>query len=575
MRTFFSLLMALILVFTCSGAKPSRSDSSPAWNQSSQQDRGNSTLSDHAPNFHKGAPSWENIAYVHYDPESFYEGVENLLSLAGSGDSQSVIEWYDRLYNQLVTAFTQSTISFIHYSGDVTDAYWSKESLYCQSLYTQMEDRFLTACDLTEVFVSYQPITEREAELLEEESALIDQYYDYMEDAQNTVYNYNGENWDLEKITGPQGIELVGQNYEGYLEIFFGIQQSVCSQMGPLYTRMVEIRSELAQLYGYDNFTDYAYDLLYGRDYTAEQAQKLCDDVKPLSRTYYNIVSSRKDRDAAASFSDQEALLAAMEKVLAKLDPSLLDSWRFLRDHHLIDIGRGGTRMEVSYTTYLSEYEEPFLFSTLFGDEMDLSTLIHEFGHFEGYLCSPPPNILIGDGSYDLMEIHSTALEALSTFCYEDVYPEGAEAMRSAVLGQLLESVVNGCIFDELQRRVYEQPDMTSEQISSLYASICSEYGIYEPLGIDYAWVYISHNFDAPLYYISYAASALAAMQIWDTAQNDLTLGVELWEEILDHDAFTESYAEVLHDCGLLVFTEENAVQQICSSLLAVLQEDS
>ena len=209
----------------------------------------------------------------------------------------------------------------------------------------------------------------------------------------------------------------------------------------------------------------------------------------------------------------------------------------------------------------------PFISSTLMGDCYDLSTLTHEFGHFVSMSRVPQPNAFNG-GNYDLLEIPSTALEALGTLCYDDVYGDGAPAAETAVLCALMESVIDGCIFDELQRQIYADPDMTVDDISALYAGLCAQYGVYEPTGVDYYWVYVSHNFDVPLYYISYAASALAAIQIWDLARTDLDAGVKLWEQVTDQDPYTGRYMDVLAQCGLRSFAEEGAVEEICAPLM-------
>ena len=151
--------------------------------------------------------------------------------------------------------------------------------------------------------------------------------------------------------------------------------------------------------------------------------------------------------------------------------------------------------------------------------------------------------------NFDLLEIHSTALESLFTAYYDQIYTEGVTAAKFYVLDQMMTMVTDGCIQDEFQRRIYDDPDMTLEEINELYASICAE-------------------FEQPMYYISYAASCMATIQIWELAQKDFQAGVDTWKAVLEATADGSGYMTVLPACGLKLFTEEGAVAEVLEPLL-------
>ncbi len=529
--------------------------------------------------------NWEDISYVHYDPAVFDAGVEELTALAEGQDSQALIDQYEELYSQFICAYTLAEVAYVRFSDDVTDQYWSDESVYSETLVADMQDELFTAChqavqgpcgdgfrahvgeSLAGMFQNYVPMTDRASELMRREAELVDEYYELMNGADGVTYDYEGEVWTTDMVNGFQGADLAYRDYDGYLEVFYGLQKVVCDQVGPLFEELVDIRAERAAIAGYDNYADMAYERLYMRDYTTEDAQTLCDAVKPIARAYYDsryYAEAWGDTDDVTPQMDEGALLDALGACVAALDPELEANWQYMTGHGLADIGFSGDRLEASYTTDLMQYGMPIIFSTLWGDFFDLSTLTHEFGHFADMLREAHPSPFIS-GSIDLQEIPSTAMEALCTFRYGDVYDTGADTARAAVLCGLVESVIDGCIFDELQRRIYADPDMTVEDISALYAEISADYGVYEPTGTDYYWVYVSHNFDVPLYYISYAVSALAAIQIWDVGQTDLPAAVDLWKDVTAADPYTEQYMDVLSRCGLRLFTEEGAVEEICA----------
>ena len=172
---------------------------------------------------------------------------------------------------------------------------------------------------------------------------------------------------------------------------------------------------------------------------------------------------------------------------------------------------------------------------------------------------------------YDLLEIHSTGLETLFTAWYDEIFQSGADAARFSVLGGLIEALIDGCLFDEFQRRVYAQPDMTRDEMDRLFASLSAEYGLPVLSDRDCSWVYVPHTFESPFYYLSYAAAALAAIQLWDMAQTDLDGAAAVWRAVMDHDASAEGYMTVLPACGLRLFTQEGAVADVCAPLIEAL----
>ena len=151
------------------------------------------------------------------------------------------------------------------------------------------------------------------------------------------------------------------------------------------------------------------------------------------------------------------------------------------------------------------------------------------------------------------------------------------------MLCDLFSAVVDGCIYDEFQREIYARPDMTLDEINALFADISAQYGVYEPTGVDYFWIYIPHNFSDPLYYISYAASALAVIQIWDAAREDLAAGMGLLKDIIAADKYNGGYVETLEqDVSLVAIlvlraldadvlnTAANVMMWLCAALTVV-----
>ena len=112
-------------------------------------------------------------------------------------------------------------------------------------------------------------------------------------------------------------------------------------------------------------------------------------------------------------------------------------------------------------------------------------------------------------------------------------------------------------MFDEFQREVYADPSLTPEQISQTYASVARSYGLrtYSEDATHY-WMQVNHNFESPFYYISYAVSMLASLQIYEMAENDWAQAADFYNDLVSLGAFDYTYCELLREVGLECFTD-------------------
>lgn len=591
MNLFTNLLLALAMLFGSIGTPLTGADNGAASAQTRQLYNTQTPVPTAIPIYlptrsSAAGTNWEDMDYIHYEPTPYYDQIDVLYDLADAGDLEGVCSLYDRLYQELAYIDAQNTIAYIHYSADVTNEYWSEELLYCETLWAEAEDALSYACrtilagplgegfaahigpEAAEAFAEYESMTDREAELVAREAELINEYYDIMATAdEEAVYVYQGETWTFEKLNGYSGDTLYEEDYEGYREVSNGLKSDINQKVGPLFVELVDIRTEMADIRGYDSYADYAYEQSFARDYTTDDANTFCNAVKVFSPGYYEELYYSDLWYAYEDVSpvlDEEELIAALGEHISLFGEAFQSVWSYMTEHDLYEICDDPVALQGGYTTQLPYYHSPYLYMSLAGDCYDFSSLSHEFGHFADAYYNPIPNILTSAGSYDLFEIHSTGMEVLFTQVYDEIYSENADVAAFITLGGLVEVVLDGCIYDEFQRRIYENPDMTLEDINRLYAQILREFGRDIDQELDYTWMYISHNYNAPLYYISYAVSALAALQLWDMAQEDFDAAVETYQAIVAQGAYEDGYLTVLSNAGLRLFTEEGAVEAIC-----------
>ena len=116
---------------------------------------------------------------------------------------------------------------------------------------------------------------------------------------------------------------------------------------------------------------------------------------------------------------------------------------------------------------------------------------------------------------YDLSELQSQGMEVMFLQFYEDLFGDDAEILRAQTLLNLVYSVVTGAMYDEFQQRIYAESDLTKDRLLDIYREVYASYGFKTYDGYEYEWTEVIHNFQQPLYYISYAVSAIPALELY------------------------------------------------------------
>ena len=524
--------------------------------------------------------------YYHYEKEGF---MENVKKLETTQDSAEAMALYDSLYNDVIELMTLRTVAEITYDHDTTNTQASDEASYTYNTLMECGDAFLVAVKkLTEgpnkdVFLAkvgqdafdsyneYRPMTDEEFELREREDKLEDEYDAVWNRLDDFVYIYEDEEWTFTRLGSGDGSELYyTKGADAYYQVFYGIEGVLYQTLGPIYVELVQIRDRIAKLNEYDSYVEYAYEEVYGRDFGAEEAQAFCDAVKKLAPEAYDEVEhgSSSRINVNASFKADE-LLEKLGVAAKEMGPDIYEHYEYLVNNKLYDIGSEEERIDACFSTYLQSTETPFIFCKTGGRFRDFTSLTHEFGHFINFHNKKEENPLICPDRFDLSEIHSNGLELLMTNTYPTIFGTQSDKAAKSEVADAINGILDGCLYDEFQRRVYSDPTMTAEQINSLFYQLCLEYGKdVDGQDVCYDWIFIPHNFSSPLYYLSYAVSGISALEIWSVGERDVSEGLALWKEVLSYSDNDKGYLEVVKACGLHPITDAAGVTAVLKDAL-------
>lgn len=480
---------------------------------------------------------YANMTWYIYDAA---ELLDKAARLGETADGKEAADLYDWLMAEYAKVYTLDNLAYIDFYAHPGDETLSDACQQLDSILNEVNDALCTALsdaldgpagsalrsyigeDKATALVGYDEQTDRQREITERVSELTLQY-------NALIMEYLSYDEETEKI-------------------------------GALYRELVDLHNEEAQIVGYKDYADYAYEASYGRDFTPDDAAALCEAVKPYARQYFGSLyyneATYADFSADTDLTERE-LVGLVTQYMPRVSDDAAKAAAYMEKHGLYFMDSAERVSDLGFTTTLDQYNAPFIYLALYGDQNDIQSMFHEFGHYYDAYVNPVPDLLLSVGSLDIFEIHSTGMEALSTGWYEDIYGEDADLARIRFLDSALYTVFSGCLFDEFQRAVYADPTLTPEQISQTFVTIARSYGL-RSFGKEFShyWMQVNHNFESPFYYISYAVSMLASLQIYEMAENDWAAAADFYNDLVSLGAFDYTYCELLDKVGLECFTD-------------------
>ncbi len=347
------------------------------------------------------------------------------------------------------------------------------------------------------------------------------------------------------------------------------------AKMIPLYIELVQNNNRLAQILGFDNYYVYAYKDGYNRDYGAEQSQSMLTYAaqyllpamegaySKFSEAYQNLTEEEKTAMVLYEYGSYDKIEQPyLQNYLNILPATTCNKMLDMFDGDILLMGDRSSAMENAFTTTIG----PDRALCFFGPGCDNTlTVIHEVGHY--YACQFHD---LNDIPLDLAEVHSQGNEWLFTAFLKDEMSENLHtALANYKMFNDLAIVIIGLTIDAFEYKVYTHPDpgkLTGADLDQMMADVCEVFG-----GLEY----FSENItdmqtywrlvvvEQPVYYISYAVSALAAMDLYTLAQEDYNKALECYVNLSEKLDPEKGFLGNLTDAGIQSPFEEDIYRQL------------
>lgn len=513
--------------------------------------------------------------------EQYRELAKRVRAAASAQEVIAVFEQHERL---LIDFDTLSSLAQIRNTIDTRDKFYEAEveyltenlpvvseamSVFLLSLLEspfrpQLEEKYPKII-FTNAELEVKTVSPAVVEQLGEEGALALQYQRLIASAQ---LEYKGE----KKTIAQLGVYKTDPDRAVRREVFCiegEFYRERRAELDGIYDKMVAIRTEIAKKLGFPSFVELAYCRRTRNCYDAKMVKVFRDEVKkhlvPLIAKLKKIQAERigvdriKLHDDSIRFKEgnprpvgsfEDTYKSGVE-LYREMRPETREFIDFMDKSELFSLVATPGKAAGGYCSFLAEYKAPFIFSNFNGTAGDVDVFTHEGGHaFQAYVAARTMDTYeAASPTMESCEVHSMSMEFLAWPWLESFYKERTDDAKYAHLLSALTFIPYGCMVDEFQHIVYENPSLTPQERAEAWSRLETEYRPYLDLdGIPTfsegrLWQRQLHIYELPFYYIDYCLAQTVALQIFAIMQD------KGWDE-----AWSRYYA-FLERAGTLSFT--------------------
>ena len=529
-----------------------------------------------------------------------YRDIIDRTKAAGSGEEQ--FEIHREYYKFMDDIRTSMELAMIRHDIDTTDEFYEKESdfydevtpiinqyenEYGQVLYDSPYREYLESkigrVTFKNIEIANKAFDEKIIPLMQEENALSSRYSKLIATAK---IPFDGEIYNLslmKKFQTSPDREVRRRAWKAVSDYFL----SVTDEIDEIYDKMVKNRTEQARQLGYENYVELGYYRMNRNCYDKEMVENFRKQVKEYFVPFANkLHEQRRARigvdklsyiDTDVYFTNgnpsptgtPEEILAAGQKMYGELSPQTKEFFDFMMENELFDVLGRKTKRQGGYMTYIPNFKSPFIFANFNGTSGDVDVITHECGHaFQGYIVRDEQIREFADITMETAEIHSMSMEYFIYNWMDLFFGDRKDDYLKMHLEDSSAFVPYGCMVDEFQHIVYENPDMTPAERKAAWAGLEK---VYRP-HMDYEedpffgkggfWQKQPHIFGSPFYYIDYCLASVCAMQFKAMMDEDFGKAWENYYKLCKLSA-RDFFTNVIVEAGLKSPFEDGCVKEL------------
>ena len=536
--------------------------------------------------------------------EKALTGIMEEFKAASSGEEQ--FEIHKKYYELMDDVATNMTVANIRHDVDTTDSFYDKEKEY----YDEMEpiinnlqisyDKLLYNSSYRDYLVgkigpvafksmelSFKAFDEKLIPLMQEENNLVTSYNKLIASAK---IDWEGETLNLSLMTPylshvDRDVRIRAWNkYTAFFE-------ENGDKLDEIFDKLVKNRTAQARELGYENYVELGYYRMNRNCYGKEQVENFRRQVKEVWVPFVaKLNEKRKQRlglDKLAYYDEKvyfqngnpkptgtpEEILQAGQKMYCELSDETREFFDFMMENQLFDVLGRKTKRAGGYMTYLPNYKSPFIFANFNGTSGDVDVITHECGHaFQGFISGKDPIREHANITMETAEIPSMSMEFFTEGWMDLFFGDRKQDYIDMHLEDSAAFIPYGCMVDEFQHIVYENPDMTPAQRNAAWRKLEMEYKPHldyednKRFGEGGYWQRQLHIYNYPFYYIDYCLAQTCALQYKVWMDQDYKAAWQSYLKLCGLSA-SDFYVNMLKEVGLKLPFEEGCMKDMADKL--------
>ncbi len=509
---------------------------------------------------------------------------------------------------------TAANLANIHYTLDTRDAYWTGErdfydentpavgngqiklaAAFLENPHVSILEKTFGETILPTLKNDVLSADERVLELQKEENALCSAYQKVYGGA---MVEFDGKTMTLPQLAAYKespdaSVRLAAYAAEG------GYFEAHRDEFDDIYSKLVICRNKQAKILGYHDYSELSYIRMnrigYGAEEVANYRKQVAEHVVPLIAKLRALrmqrvgIATPHYADSLIAFTDgnpapqgtEAELMAACAKMYHALSPETAEFIDYMQENDLFDVQSYEGKMSGGYQETIPDHAAPFIFANWNGTFGDVDVLTHEAGHaFEAYLAArnpAVPNCLSAPG-LESCEIHSMSMEFLTSPWHHLFFGDDTEKYQLAHAEDALFFLPYGCMVDEFQHVMYQQPDLTPDERNDVWMGLEAKYrpwNAFEGLpfyGRGAGWQRQLHIYQCAFYYIDYCLAQTVALQFFAAHLEDEK---DAWTRFLalTRRAGLDSYQGLVRAAGLQVPFADGSIKAVADAIGAWILE--
>lgn len=550
---------------------------------------------------------FKDMPYERVDFDKVTEQMNTLireLDEAKSGEEQFAV--HQKFYRLSDEVSTTITIAQIRHDVDTTDEFYNTEQDYYdekmpllenlivdykkklyESPYREYLEQKIGPVAFKNIEISLKSFDPKIIPLMQEENALVTEYSKLIASAK---IDWNGEILNL-SLLRPYTIDPdrnVRQKAWDKMADFF---EANAEKLDDIYDKLVKNRDAQAKALGYENYETLGYYRMQRNSYGKEEVENFRRQIKEYWVPFAEKLHDRRRQRLGLeklSYIDEgiyfkegnpkpigtpEEILKKGQNMYAELSPETKEFFDFMMENELFDVLGRKTKRAGGYMTYLPVYHAPFVFANFNGTEGDIDVITHECGHaFQGYLSGKDPIQEHSDITMETAETHSMSMEFFTGQWMEMFFGERADDYRLMHLEDAITFIPYGCMVDEFQHIIYENPDMTPADRHAVWKKLQQEYKPHWDFeGARFFskggyWQKQQHIYMSPFYYIDYCIAQTNALQYKVKMDEDFRSAWESYLKLCNLSA-SDFFTNMVEEVGLVSPFKDGCIKDLVAKL--------